>query len=97
MQLDGYADFYVLLFGVVYLAWCDFEKNPIKISIKFLSKSRKSARPRPWQWLDKRSGQKAWAEHGQSKLTGPKKARQVKSKVNSKLIIFFDIKGIVHI
>jgi hypothetical protein len=26
----------------------------------------------------------------------PKKARQVKSKVKSMLIIFFDIKGIVH-
>jgi hypothetical protein len=26
----------------------------------------------------------------------PKKVRQVKSKVKSKLIIFFDIKGIVH-
>jgi hypothetical protein len=31
-----------------------------------------------------------------SKLTKNKKARQVKSKVKSMLIIFFDIKGIVH-
>jgi hypothetical protein len=31
-----------------------------------------------------------------SVLGTPKKARQVKSKVKSMLIIFFDIKGIVH-
>jgi hypothetical protein len=31
-----------------------------------------------------------------SKSRKPKKARQVKSKVKSMLIIFFDIKGIVH-
>jgi hypothetical protein len=23
-QLGGHADFYALLFGVLYLAWCDF-------------------------------------------------------------------------
>jgi hypothetical protein len=28
---------------------------------------------RPWQWLVKRSGQKAWAIHGKSKLTETKK------------------------
>jgi hypothetical protein len=31
-----------------------------------------------------------------SVLGGPKKARQMKSKVKSILNIFFDIKGIVH-
>jgi hypothetical protein len=32
--------------------------------------------------------------HGKSKLTDTEKARQVKSKVKSMLIILFDIKGI---
>jgi hypothetical protein len=27
MQLGGGVDFYVLLFGVVCLAWCDFAMN----------------------------------------------------------------------
>jgi hypothetical protein len=34
--------------------------------------------------------------HGKSKLTETEKARQVESKVKRMLIIFFDIKGIVH-
>jgi hypothetical protein len=30
VQLGGRADFYVLLFGVVYLAWRDFAMDPTK-------------------------------------------------------------------
>jgi hypothetical protein len=30
MQLSGSADFYILLFVVVYLAWSDFEMDPTK-------------------------------------------------------------------
>jgi hypothetical protein len=38
-----------------------------------------------------------WTVHGSSKLSPrPKETRQVKIKVKSMLIIFFDIKGIVH-
>jgi hypothetical protein len=40
--------FYVLLFGVVHLAWCDFAMDPTKDCT--------------WQWLDKRSGKEAWGE-----------------------------------
>jgi hypothetical protein len=50
----------------------------------------------PWQWLDKHSGKKAWAVHRKSKLTKTKKERQIQSKVKSMLVLFFDIKGIVH-
>jgi hypothetical protein len=43
------------------------------------------------------SWKKALFVHGKSKLTDTKKkARQAKSKVKSMLVIFFDIKGIVH-
>jgi hypothetical protein len=28
---------------------------------------------RPWQWIDKHSGKKAWATHGYSKLTETEK------------------------
>jgi hypothetical protein len=28
MQLGGYADFYALVFGVMYLAWSDFAMGP---------------------------------------------------------------------
>jgi hypothetical protein len=45
---------------------------------------------------DKRLGKKVRAVHGKSKLTETEKRRQVKSEARSMLIIFFDIKGIVH-
>jgi hypothetical protein len=57
--------------------------------------SRKKVRQRPWQWLEKCSGKRAWAVHRKSKFTKTKKSRQVKSKVKGMLTIFFDIKGIV--
>jgi hypothetical protein len=38
----------------------------------------------------------AFRRQGKSKLTDPKKVRQVKSKVKSMLIIFSDIKVIAH-
>jgi hypothetical protein len=60
-------------------------------STNFVQISQKVRRS-PWQLLDKRSEKKAWAVQGKSKLTETEKA----SKVKSMLIIFFDIKGIVH-
>lgn len=65
MQPGGCADFYVLLFGVLYLAWCNFAMDPTKeqwVCIR-LCKSQKKMRQRPWQWLDKCLGKKAWAVH----------------------------------
>jgi hypothetical protein len=41
-------------------------------------------------------GKRAYAGHVKSKLTETEKAKQVEGKVNSILIIFFDVKGIVH-
>jgi hypothetical protein len=94
------ADFYVFLFGVVYLAWCDFEVDPTESVHQMLCKISDKVRRRPWQWLDKCPKKKAWAVHGAwmacSVQGRPRKTRQVKSKVKSTLILFFDIKGIVH-
>jgi hypothetical protein len=55
-QLGGCADFYVLLFGVVY----------------FMQVSEKVQR-RTWQWLDERSGKKAWAAHRKFKFAETEK------------------------
>jgi hypothetical protein len=41
-----------------------------------LCKSRQRVLRRPWQWLDKRLGKKAWAVHGKSKLTQTKKGEK---------------------
>jgi hypothetical protein len=51
---------------------------------------------RPWQWLDKRPRRKHGLYTDSPYSPRPKKVRQVKSKVKSMLIIFFDISGIVH-
>jgi hypothetical protein len=49
-----------------------------------------------WKWLDKFAGKKSWVVHGKSILTETEKAREMKIKVNSMLVIFFDMKGIVR-
>jgi hypothetical protein len=41
MQLGGCADFYILSFGVVYLACCDFVMDSTKEQQQILFKSRK--------------------------------------------------------
>jgi hypothetical protein len=89
-QLSGSADLYILLFGVVCLAWFDFAMDPTKEQHQILWKSRKKVWRRSWQWLDQLSAKKAWAVHGRSKLT---ETRQVKRKVKSMFIIFFNIEG----
>jgi hypothetical protein len=38
---------------------------------------------RPWQWLDKRLGKKAWAVHGKSKLTKTEKSETEQSKMHA--------------
>jgi hypothetical protein len=35
-QLGGQADFYVLLFGVMYLTWCDFTMDPTATASNFI-------------------------------------------------------------
>jgi hypothetical protein len=87
--------FYVLLVGVVYLAWCDFSLDPTKeqqVCIKFCASLGKSAM-RTLAWLDRHSGKKASAIrgclNGLSKLTETEKARQVKRKIKSTIIIFW--------
>jgi hypothetical protein len=42
-QLGGHADFYVLLFAFVYMAWCDFVVDPTKEQHLFSCKSLNSA------------------------------------------------------
>jgi hypothetical protein len=65
---------YVLLFGVVYLTWCDVAIGSIKEQHQILFRSLKKVRRRPWHWLDKRSEKKARAIHGKSKLTETEKS-----------------------
>jgi hypothetical protein len=90
----GSADLYVLLFWVVYLAWAippwirqrnnECESNLVQIS--------ENVRRKPWQWLDSFRGRKHEPYTESRNSPRAKKPRQVKSM----LIIFFDIKGIVH-
>jgi hypothetical protein len=95
-QLGGSADFYVLLFGVVYLSCCDFAMHPAKEQHTILCKCWKKC-DRPLQWLEKRSGMKAWALYECVWLACSVQGRQKKAtQVNSILITFFDISVIVH-
>jgi hypothetical protein len=50
-----------------------------KNSIKFCANLGK-VRRRPWQWLDNRSGKKAWAIHGKSKPTETEKGKTGEEK-----------------
>jgi hypothetical protein len=68
MQLDRRRKFYVLLFGVVYLTWCDFAMDSTKDQHLMLCKSRKSA-TETLQRLHELSGKEACTVHGKSKLT----------------------------
>jgi hypothetical protein len=68
MQRLDVLIFCVVLFGVVYLAWCDVAIDPTA-SVQNWQKLQR----RPWQWLDKHSGKKAWAAHGESELADTQK------------------------
>jgi hypothetical protein len=98
-QLSGRDNFYVLPLGVVYLAWCDFAMDSTKEQHQILCKSRKNATEN-LAMTRQALGKKALAVRGcLNRMFGSgqtEKARQVKIKVKSMLIIFFDIKGIVH-
>jgi hypothetical protein len=91
--------FYILLFGLVYLAWWDFAMDLTKEQHQMLCKSWKKCNTDVFQWLDKRLGRKhepyagAWMTC--SFQGRPWRMRQV-NKVKSMLIIFFGIKAIVH-
>jgi hypothetical protein len=50
------------------MAWCDFAVDPTATNFVKISVQR-----RPWQWLGKRSGKKAWTVHGKTKLTETEK------------------------
>jgi hypothetical protein len=64
--------FYVLLFGVLYLAWCDFVTDPTKEQHKILHKSRKKCNGGPalisctwevqthWDWKRRDSWREKW-------------------------------------
>jgi hypothetical protein len=91
---------YILLFGAVYLAWCDFMMDLTASMLWILCLSHRSAtgmlamiKTSVWaRKLEPYLGVwRACSVQGR-----PKKARQVKSKVKSMLIIFVDIKGIVQ-
>jgi hypothetical protein len=75
--------YYVPLFGVLYLAWCNFAMGPTK-KHQILCKSRKKCDGDPGL------GRKHWPPRPKQGETGEI------SKVKSIVIIFFDIKGIAH-
>jgi hypothetical protein len=86
----------ILLFGVMYLTSFHFATDPTKEQHQILCKSRKKCdgdasndqtsvrRRKPEPYTERQN------------FPRPKKVRQAKSKVKSMLIIFFDIKRIVH-
>jgi hypothetical protein len=78
--------FYVLLFGILYLACA--------ISRKIVCKISENVGRTPWQWLVKSSGKIAWAVHRKYKLTDTEKGEKVKNEAESMLIIFFNINEI---
>jgi hypothetical protein len=83
--------FYVLLFGVVYLAWYDFtmkQRNGIK-SCADLGKCAVETLAMIRQAFVEEIMRSQWKSPNSLR---PKKARQVKSRVNNMLIIFSDIK-----
>jgi hypothetical protein len=69
---------------VVFLTWSDFEVDPTKEQHLNLCKSRKSATETLQDSISR------------ARIPIPKEAKQVKGKFKSMLIIFFDIKRIVH-
>jgi hypothetical protein len=97
MQLGEHDDFYVLLFGAVCLAWSDFAVGLIK-------KQRRCNFPvQGYHWWPERDvwlwpwDKETILPMEKSKPTKTaQKVRQVKGKVKSMPIIFFDINGIVH-
>jgi hypothetical protein len=78
----------------MYLAWCDFTMDPTKEKHQQILEK---VCQRPWQWLDKHLAKEAWAVQECLNSMPEKKPRQVKNKVKSMPIIFFDIKGIFFI
>jgi hypothetical protein len=68
----GMLTFYILLFGAMYLAWCDFTMDPTKeqqLCIAFCANLKTSATETLSMNAYEHSGKKAWVVHGKSKLT----------------------------
>jgi hypothetical protein len=87
--------FNVLLFGVIYPAWCDFTIDLTACVHQILFKSQK------YDWdpgndYTSIQGRKHEPYTESPKSLTLKEARQVKSRVKGTLIILFDIKGTVH-
>jgi hypothetical protein len=94
-QLGWCADFYVLLFAVVYPVWCDFATDPTKEQQRRNGTRLITGDESLIYGYDSETKQQS----SQWKIPNsptPKEARQLKSKVNSMFIIFFDIKRTVH-
>jgi hypothetical protein len=96
-QLGGRAYFYGHLFGVVYLARCDFTMDPTRKQrgcIKFCVNLRKSATET--LTVIRQPGKKAWTVYGKFKLTETEKGEPGGEEQIQEHAPNFDIKGIVH-
>jgi hypothetical protein len=92
--------FYVILFGVVYLAWCDFTMDWTVSVHQMLCKSFLSSRE-TLAMIRQIYGEERMSSIQVFECKRPnrmrlKKVSQVKSKIKSMLIIFFGTKGIIH-
>jgi hypothetical protein len=90
--------FYILLYGVMYLAWCNFMMNLTKeqpVCIKFCAFFLSMVITDDESWMysyDPETKLQCTKRNGPKSLR-LRKVRQVKIKVRSMLIIFFDHKG----
>jgi hypothetical protein len=92
MQLGGHGDFYVLLFGVVYLACYDFAMDPTKEQ-RVCRKPLKNCYRGPVSTACLVLGLSDIHWGGPAYRKSPDSLKpKLKSKVKSMLIIFFDIK-----
>jgi hypothetical protein len=82
--------------GIMHLAHCDFAMGPTKVQHNILCKSRKKCNGYPGKDYTSVQGRKHEPYMKGPNSPRPKDARQVRSKVKSMLIIFVDIKRIVH-